>query len=57
MTVCPCVCAQNLLELVESLRHQLVESRRQNVALEARIRQELCAEFEQHVVQIEKDWQ
>ncbi|XP_043191409.1 myosin-11-like [Amphibalanus amphitrite] len=48
---------QNLLQLVESLRHQLVESRRENVALEARIRQELCAEFEQHVVQIERDWQ
>ncbi|XP_037081552.1 kinesin-like protein KIF20A [Pollicipes pollicipes] len=48
---------QNLLDLVEKLRHELVETKRENAGLEARIRQELCEEFAQHMVQIEKDWQ
>lgn len=44
------------MQLISSLKDELMKEHKEKVEMEERIREELCAEFSQQLVEIENSW-
>ena len=47
---------QALVKSYEELRKQLIEERRKNAVMELKIREEVCSEMSEQIVEIEKNY-
>ena len=47
---------QSLVKSCEELRKQLIEERRKNAVMELKIREEVCSEMSEQIVEIEKNY-
>ncbi|ROT70429.1 putative golgin subfamily A member 4-like [Penaeus vannamei] len=50
------IAKQALVQLISSLKDELMKEHKEKVEMEERIREELCAEFSQQLVEIENSW-
>ncbi len=48
---------KGLNQLIDSLKDQLIKEKQKNITLEREVRTELCDEFNQMLVEVEKDWE